>query len=62
VAQVGARLRQPHGGTDVLLMAADHALRRDLSRRIRDDLMQLGIVAPGSRSASPTALRPAPAT
>jgi len=33
------------GGTDVLLMAPDHALRRELSRRIRDDLMQLGIVA-----------------
>ena len=25
-------------------MAADHALRRELSRRIRDDLIQLGIV------------------
>ena len=35
------------GGTDVLLMAADHALRRELSRRIRDDLVQLGIVAAG---------------
>jgi hypothetical protein len=34
-------------GTDVLLMAADHALRRELSRRIRDDLVQLGIVATG---------------
>ena len=34
-------------GTDVLLMAADHALRRELSRRIGDDLMQLGIVAAG---------------
>jgi hypothetical protein len=34
-------------GTDVLLMAADHALRRELSRRIRDDLIQLGIVAAG---------------
>jgi hypothetical protein len=32
-------------GTDVLLMAADHALRRELSRRIRDDLIRLGIVA-----------------
>jgi hypothetical protein len=28
-------------------MAADNALRRDLSRRIRDDLIQLGIVAAG---------------
>ena len=32
-------------GTDVLLMAADHALRRELSRRIRDDLIRLGIVS-----------------
>ena len=28
-------------------MAADHALRRELSRRIRDDLIRLGIVAVG---------------
>jgi AAA domain len=34
-------------GTDVLLMAADHALRRELSRRIRDDLIGLGIVTGG---------------
>ena len=34
-------------GTDTLLMAADHALRRELSRRIRDDLIRLGIVRPG---------------
>src|SRR5260370_22749888 len=34
-------------GTDVLLMAADHALRRELSRRIRDDLIRLGIVQTG---------------
>ena len=47
-------------GTDTLLMAADHALRRELSRRIRDDLIQLGIVqAPAPRSASPTAPGPA---
>ena len=32
-------------GTDTLLMAAEHALRRELSRRIRDDLIGLGIVA-----------------
>ena len=31
-------------GTDVLLMAADHHLRRELSRRIRDDLIRLGHV------------------
>ena len=35
------------GGTDTLLMAADHALRRELSRRIREDLIALGIVQPG---------------
>jgi hypothetical protein len=34
-------------GTDTLLMAADHALRRELSRRIRDDLICLGTVQPG---------------
>src|SRR5690348_13421633 len=34
-------------GTDTLLMAADHALRRELNRRIRDDLTSLGIVHPG---------------
>ena len=34
-------------GTDDLLMAADHALRRELSRRVRDDLIRLGIVQPG---------------
>jgi ATP-dependent exoDNAse (exonuclease V) alpha subunit len=34
-------------GTDTLLMAADHALRRELSRRVRDDLMRLGLVQPG---------------
>ena len=32
-------------GTDVLLMAADHALRRELSRRIREELIRLGAVA-----------------
>ena len=35
------------GGTDTLLMAADHALRRELNRRIRDDLITLGIVQHG---------------
>jgi hypothetical protein len=34
-------------GTDTLLMAADHASRRELSRRIRDDLISLGIVRDG---------------
>src|SRR5579863_7171385 len=33
-------------GTDVLLMAADHSLRRELSRRIRDELVRLGRVVP----------------
>ena len=35
------------GGTDALLMAADHALRRELNRRIREDLIPLGIVQHG---------------
>jgi hypothetical protein len=35
------------GGTDTLLMAADHALRRELNRRIRDDLITLGVVTGG---------------
>jgi conjugative relaxase-like TrwC/TraI family protein len=34
-------------GTDTLLMTAEHALRRELSRRIRDDLVALGIVEAG---------------
>jgi conjugative relaxase-like TrwC/TraI family protein len=34
-------------GTDTLLMTADHALRRELSRRIRDDLISLGLVQDG---------------
>ena len=34
-------------GTDTLLMAADHALRRELNRRIREDLITLGIVSGG---------------
>jgi hypothetical protein len=38
-------------GIDVLLMAADHALRRELSRRIRDELIRLGIVAAGPAGA-----------
>jgi hypothetical protein len=35
-------------GTDVLLMAADHSLRRELARRIRDDLIRLGLIDSGS--------------
>ena len=34
-------------GVDVLLMAADHSLRRELSRRIRDDLIRFGHLRPG---------------
>jgi AAA domain/TrwC relaxase len=34
-------------GKDTLLMAADHARRRELSRRIRDDLVHLGVVDGG---------------
>ena len=50
-------------GTDTLLMAADHALRRELNRRIRDDLIALGLVQRRTcGNASPTAPRPVPAT
>ena len=49
-------------GTDVLLMAADHALRRELSRRIRDDLVRLASSRPDPRSASPAELWPVRAT
>jgi len=44
-AAAAAYLALTLDGTDALLMAADHALRRELSRRIRDDLIQLGIVS-----------------
>ena len=51
------------GGTDTLLMAADHALRRELYRRIRDDLIRLGHRPARARGhASPTAPRPAAGT
>ena len=43
-AAAAAYLALTVDGTDTLLMAADHALRRELSRRIRDDLIRLGIV------------------
>jgi conjugative relaxase-like TrwC/TraI family protein len=42
-------------GIETLLMTADHALRRELSRRIREDLIALGIVQDGPPSASATA-------
>jgi hypothetical protein len=46
-AAVAAYVALTTAGTDVMLMAADHSLRRELSRRIRDDLVRLGLVAPG---------------
>jgi AAA domain/TrwC relaxase len=46
-AAAAAYLALSLDGTDVLLMAADHALRRELSRRIREDLIRLGIVQAG---------------
>jgi len=46
-AAAAAYLALTLDGTDTLLMAADHALRRELSRRVRDDLIRLGIVQPG---------------
>jgi hypothetical protein len=47
-------------GTDALLMAADHALRRELSRRIRDELIGLGVVrgGPAVRIADSTCASP----
>jgi hypothetical protein len=46
-AAAAAYLALTASGTDTLLMTADHALRRELSRRIRDELITLGIVAGG---------------
>jgi hypothetical protein len=46
-AAAAAYIALTAGGTDTLLMAADHALRRELNRRIRDDLITLGIVQDG---------------
>jgi hypothetical protein len=46
-AAAAAYLALTAEGTDVLLMAADHALRRELSRRVRDDLIRCGIVQDG---------------
>ena len=46
-AAAAAYLALTLDGTDTLLMAADHALRRELSRRIREDLIRLGVVQPG---------------
>ena len=46
-AAAAAYIALTAGGTDTLLMTADHALRRELSRRIRDDLIALGIVQDG---------------
>ena len=49
-------------GRNVLLMAADWARCRELSRRIRDDLIHLGLVGAGRPSGSLRALRPRPGT
>ena len=46
-AAAAAYLALTMDGTDTLLMAADHALRRELNRRIREDLITLGIVSDG---------------
>ena len=46
-AAAAAYVALTSGGTDTLLMAADHALRRELNRRIRDDLITLGMVQAG---------------
>ena len=46
-AAAAAYLALTLDGTDTLLMAADHTLRRELNRRIRDDLITLGAVSGG---------------
>ena len=46
-AAAAAYLALTLDGTDTLLMAADHTLRRELNRRIREDLITLGIVQDG---------------
>jgi hypothetical protein len=43
-AAAAAYIALTTSGTDTLLMAADHVLRRELNRRIRDDLITLGAV------------------
>jgi hypothetical protein len=48
-------------GTDTLLMA-DHALRRKLNHRIRDDLITLGTVQPGPAVTIADGTRVSPAT
>jgi hypothetical protein len=49
-------------GRNVLLMAADWARCRELSQRIRDDLIHLGLVDDGRPPGSPMAPRPPPET
>jgi ATP-dependent exoDNAse (exonuclease V) alpha subunit len=46
-AAVSAYVALTLEGKDTLLMAADHARRLELSRRIRDDLIHLGVVDGG---------------
>jgi hypothetical protein len=46
--------------TDTLLMAADHALRRELNRRIREDLITLGVVSGGPAVTIADATRASP--
>ena len=47
-------------GTDTLLMAADHALRRELNRRIREDLITLSVVSSGPAVTIADATRASP--
>ena len=49
-------------GTDTLLMTADHALCRELSRRIRDNLIALGVVQDGLAVRIADGTRASPAT
>ena len=59
-AAAAAYIALSTAGTDTLLMAADHALRRELNRRIRNDLIALGIVSdrPAVRIADGTQASP----
>ena len=58
----GLRTSHYHVGTDTLLIAAGHALRRELSRRVREDLVTLGLVSDGPAVTSPAAPGSGPAT
>jgi len=59
-AAAAANLALTLDGTDTLLMAADHALRRELNWRIREDLITFGIVSEGPAVTIPDGTRASP--